>query len=229
MPCVVGVDLMRELANNPPEGLSPVRARLRRNAIALIGEEGLVEASYSYSIVPLDRPAAATLHAGGESIHAPQLLPESGELTAIAVGVCTLGSQVEARTTALFAAKHGSLALALDSVASEMLFALGRRVQDRMLAETVRRRLTMAGELRAGDPGLDISEQAAILRLAGARSIGVELFKGHLMTPLKSTSMLLGVGRNLPAVNWSRCDACPSQPKCNVGRRRPGAVAQSAA
>lgn len=224
MPCVVGVDLMRELAKNPPEGLSPVRARLRRNAIALIGDEGLVEASYSYNIIPLDRPAAATLHAGGEAIHAPRLLPESGELTAIGAGVCTLGPKVEARTTALFAEKRGSLALALDSVASEMLFALGRRVQDRMLAETTRRRLTMAGELRAGDPGLDISEQAAVLRLAGATSIGVALFKSHLMTPLKSASWVLGVGRNLPAASWSRCDACPSQAKCGVGRRRPGAT-----
>ena len=224
MPCVVGVDVLRELESRAPAGLSPVRARLRRDALALIRTDGLVAAAYSFGIIPLDRPAAATLHAGGEAIHAPRLLPESGELTAVAAGVCTLGPGVEERVTALFAQKRGSLALALDSVASEMLFALGRRVQDRMLADARRRRLSMAGELRAGDPGLDISEQAAVLRLAGARSIGVELVRGQLMVPLKSTSMLLGVGRDLPAVNWSRCDDCPSQPKCALGRTRPGAA-----
>lgn len=228
MPRAVGIKLLRELANNPPVGLSPLRTRLRANALALIGTEDLVVAAYSYNIVPLERPATATLHAGGESIHAPQLLPASGELTALGVGVCTLGARVGARTTSLFAEKRGSLALALEQVASEMLFALGRRMQDRMLAETVRRRLSMAGELRAGDPGLDISEQAAVLRLAGAASIGIELHRGHVMKPLKSTSVVLGVGKNLPAANWSRCDACPSQAKCNVGRRRPGAAAQPA-
>lgn len=227
MPSVIGVDLLQELANNPPPDLSPVRARLRANALTLIDGEALVEASYSYNIVPLDRPAAATLHAGGERIHAPQLLPASGELTAIGAGVCTLGARMEERTTTLFAEKRGSLALVLDQMASEMLFALGRRMQDRMLAETVRRRLSMAGELRAGDPGLDISEQAAVLRLAGAGSIGIELHRGHVMKPLKSTSVVLGVGKDLPAVNWSRCDACPSQKKCRVGRGRPGAVAQA--
>lgn len=226
MPRVVGIDLVREAARKPPAGLSPARARLRASALALIAGEDLVHAAYSYNIVPVERPAAATLHAGGEAIHAPRLLPESGELTAVAAGVCTLGPGIEARTTSLFEQKRPSLALGVDQLASEMLFALGRRVQDRMLAEARRRKLCMAGELRAGDPGLDIGEQAAVLRLADAGSIGVELRGGHLMTPLKSTSMLLGVGRDLPPARWSRCDDCPSQPKCAIGRGRPGAAAR---
>lgn len=220
MPRVVGIDLMRELANNPPEDLSSVRTQLRCDAIKLIQAENLVEAAYSYNIIPLDRPAAETLHAGGETIHAPRLLPESGELTAIGCGVCTLGPRVEARCTSLFAERRASLALALDEVANEMIFTLSRRIQDRMLAETARRHLTMAGELNAGDPGLDISAQAAILRLAAGNTIGVELYKNKLMTPLKSTSMILGVGKDLPTVSWSRCDSCPSKGKCRFSRGR---------
>lgn len=219
MVCVVGVNLMREMVANPPDGLSPVRARLRRDALALIEAEELVCASYSYAIVPLDKVAGETLHAGGECLKAPQLLPESGELTALGVGVCTLGPKVDARTTALFAQRKGSLALALDWVSSEMLFALGRRMQDRLLADTLKQGLSMAGELRAGDPGLDISEQAAVLRLAQADRIGVHLFKGHLMNPLKSTSTVLGIGRNLPPVSWSRCDDCRFKAKCRLAQR----------
>jgi len=219
MPSVRGVDLRRELANNPPDGLTPVRARLRNDAIALIESEDLVEASYSYCIVPLDRPAAETLHVGGETLYAPKLLPESGELTALGFGVCTLGPKLEARGTALFGERRASLSVALEYVATEMLFALGRRVQDRMLSECYRRRLSMAGELRAGDPGLDISAQATVLRLAEAESIGVHLYGDHLLAPLKSTTLVLGVGKNLPATSWSRCETCPSKTKCSSGRR----------
>jgi hypothetical protein len=219
MPSVRGVDLRRELANNPPDGLTPVRARLRNEALALIESEDLVEASYSYRIVPLDQPAAATLHVGGETLYAPKLLPESGELTALGCGVCTLGPKLEARSTSLFGERRASLSVALEYVAIEMLFALGRRLQDRMLSECYRRRLSMAGELHAGDPGLNITAQAAVLRLAEAESIGVRLFGDHLLTPMKSTTLVLGVGKDLPATSWSRCDTCPSKTKCSFGRR----------
>jgi len=228
MPSVTGIDLVGELAANPPV-LSAMRARLRGRALELVAKENLVQAACSYRIVPLDRPAAPTLHAGGEALHAPWLLPESGELTALACGVCTLGPRVAARTTSLFTEKRASLALALDHAATEMLQVLDRRVQDRMLAETARCGLTMAGELRAGDPGLDISAQAAVLRLADAQAIGVALQEGFLMSPLKSTSMVLGVGRNLPPVRWSRCDACRSRVRCVTGGRAHEALAAAPA
>ena len=227
MPTVSGSTLLRELANNPPAGLSSVRLRLRAAALALAATEDLVDAGYCHHIVLLDRPAAATLHAGGEVLHAPRLLPESGELTGVGCGVCTVGPRIEARVSSLFKEKRASLALAMDEIANEMLFALGRRVQDRMLSECMRRGLAMAGELHAGDPGLDITAQAAVLRLAGADRIGVRVHGGHLLTPLKSGSVVFGVGRDLPAVSWSRCDNCPSAGKCTLGRRprAPAAVA----
>ena len=118
----------------------------------------------------------------------------------------------------LFEQKRAALALAADEIATEMLFALGRRAQDRMLSECWRQRLTMAGELHPGDPGLDLSAQAAVLRLAEADKVGVSLNHGHLMSPLKSGSVVFGVGRDLPAVKWSRCDTCPSVSKCRFSR-----------
>ena len=190
----------------------------------LIKAEALVEAAYSYNIVPLDSPAAEMLHVGGGTLYAPQMLPESGELTALGCGVTTLGSRIEVRVRKLFGEKRASLAMALDGLANEMLIALDRRIQDRMLSECYRRRLTMAGELRAGDPGLDISAQSTVLRLANAQSIGVDVNESHLMTPLKSTSLVLGVGRDLPAVSWSRCDTCPSSKTCSFGHRSKAAT-----
>lgn len=215
-----GFDLLRTAATAPLHGRpSAARTRLRAQALELARREALVDAAYSYCIVPLDAPAAERLSAGGEQLHAPWLLPVSGQLTAIACGVCTLGPGLEQRVSALFAERRASLAVALDELGNELLFAVSRRAQDRMQADAARRGLSMAGELRAGDPGLALDAQGTVLRLAQAELIGVHLAAGHLMQPFKSTSMVLGVGVDLPAVHWSRCDHCPTRDKCAVVAR----------
>ncbi len=221
MPWINGKQLHREVAQRSLAGFSPARARLR--AEALTAAEDLARPAYCYRIVPLDEPAGTPLRAGGETLLADRLLPGSGELTGLACGTFTLGPEFEGRIRELFADKRASLAVALDEVANDMVIALGRRLQDRMLMEVRRRGLSMAGELRAGDPGLDISAQPAVLRLAQAERIGVGLHGGHLLTPIKSGTVVCGVGHDLPPADWSRCDECPSAPRCRMRTRAVGA------
>lgn len=221
-----GFDVVRQAQMAPPEvRLSPARAKLRAQALALVREEALADAAFSYRIVPLEAPAAPILRAGGESLEAPWLLPASGRLTALGCCACTLGPAFERRVSELFAQRRPSMAMALDDLGNELLFEVSRRAQDRMLAEASKGGLSMAGELRAGDPGLDIGAQGAVLRLAAADEIGIRLGEGHLMFPLKSTSMVFGIGVDLPAVTWSRCDTCPNRGGCRVHKRALAAVA----
>ena len=221
-----GFDVLRQAQTAPLNGRpSPARTRLRAQALAMAREDALVEAAFSYRIVSLQAPAAPVLQAGGESLEAPWLLPASGELTAVACGVCTLGPALERRVSELFGERRASLAMALDELGNELLFDISRRAQDRMQAEVSRRGLTMSGELRAGDPGLALEAQGAVLRLAGAGGIGISLGESFLMHPLKSTSMVLGVGVDLPASAWSRCDTCNSRAKCGVRSRALAAAA----
>lgn len=226
MPIVRGSGLVREISGMAcPGGTFRQRRRFRRDAIDLLERESLLSAAYCYRIVPLDEPPSGVLRAGGELLEAARLVPESGRLTALAIGICTLGPAIEQRLTALFAQRRISLALALDEVANDLLFALARRVQDRIVIEARERRLTAAGELRAGDPGLPLAAQAAVQRLAGAESIGVTITRGQLLRPLKSMSMVLGIGIDLPPARWSRCDDCPSATKCKMsGRVAPPAM-----
>jgi Vitamin B12 dependent methionine synthase, activation domain. len=220
MPTVRGSSLVRELATIPcADGPLGQRGRFRRDAIDLVERENLLNAAYCYRIVALDEPPSNVLRAGGETLDAMRLVPESGQLTAVAVGICTLGPALERRATGLFAERRMSLALALDKLGNELLFALSRRVQDRIVVEARKARLTAAGELRAGDPGLPLEAQAAVQRLAGAESIGVSVTHGQVMHPLKSMSMVLGIGIDLPPARWSRCDDCPSAPKCRMSGR----------
>ena len=167
----------------------------------------------------LDAPAADILRAGGEAFHAPRMLPDTGELTALAFGVCTIGPALVEKVRALFAERKMSLALALDTLGNQMLMEASRRLQDRILATVTKRGLTMAGELRPGDPGLALEAQPAVLRLAGAGRIGVAVTSSLALEPAKSASVMFGVGRDLPIALWSRCDDCRSRKTCAVALR----------
>jgi hypothetical protein len=220
MPTVRSSGLLREIAMSPcASGRFQQIGRFRREAIELVEREGLLNAAYCYRIVPLDEPPSDVLRAGGETLEAIRLVPESGQLTAVAVGICTLGPALEQRATALFAERRMSLALALDKLGNELLFALSRRTQDLIVIEARKHQLTAAGELRAGDPGLPLEAQASMQRLAGASEIGVSVTRGQVLHPLKSMSMVLGIGIDLPPARWSRCDDCPSAPKCRMSGR----------
>ena len=220
MPTVRSSGLLREIAMSPcASGRFQQIGRFRREAIELVEHEGLLNAAYCYRIVPLDEPPSDVLRAGGETLEAIRLVPESGQLTAVAVGICTLGPALEQRATALFAERRMSLALALDKLGNELLFALSRRTQDWIVIEARKHQLTAAGELRAGDPGLPLQAQASMQRLAGASEIGVSVTRGQVLHPLKSISMVLGIGIDLPPARWSRCDDCPSAPKCRMSGR----------
>jgi hypothetical protein len=218
MPSLGVTALIRDLVvpKQPPR---MSRERYRKTAIDLIEREKLVEPAFSFNIVDLDAPAADTLHVAGERLFAPRLIPETGTLTALACGVVTIGPRLEQQVSLLFKQRAVSLALALDQIGNELLLAAVRRLQDRMMIAARRRGLLMAGELRPGDPGLGLDAQGAILRLAGAESIGISLTRGHAICPLKSSSMVLGVGIDLPPSHWSRCDDCRSRATCKVAER----------
>ncbi len=218
MPNLSATALLRELTT-PKEPDKAGRQRFRQAAVDLIAQEKLLAPAFSFRIVDLDMPVADTLQAGGERLYAPRLLPVSGKLTALACGVATIGPRLEQRVGSLFKERHPSLALALDAIGNELLFAAVRCLQDRIMVAARQRSLMMAGELRPGDPGLALDAQGAVVRLAEAATIGVHVTQGQAIYPLKSSSQVLGVGTDLPPAHWSRCDDCRSRPTCKLVAR----------
>lgn len=191
---------------------------LREEALAMVRDEGLLAARACWELAELRGEPGQTgwLELQGGRLEAPWLVPASGQLTGVACAVATLGPALEERCAELFTQRRASLAVALDGVANELLFALSRRVQDRLLAAMRRQGLCVAGELRAGDPGLALKAQQVVLDLAGAEQIGVRLTSTLMMNPTKSTSFVQGVGLELPAQTWSRCDRCRSRDRCQL-------------
>jgi hypothetical protein len=221
MTVLTDVDVLRDVAAGrvPPQVARRDKlVALRAQAMALVREHNLLQTRASWRIVALEgEPGeAGWLCLDGQRLQAPWLVPTSGQLTAVACAVVTIGQALEQRVGELFAQRQASLGVALDSLGNELLFAFSRRVQDRMWAEARKQGLTVAGELRAGDPGLQLQAQHTVLKLAGAADIGVNLTSTMMMNPTKSTSIVQGVGLALPAQTWSRCDHCRSRERCNL-------------
>lgn len=211
--------LLRQLPPPAPDE-RPGAQRRRAAALAEVRADALVEPAWRARIVALEAPPGATLRAGGQCLHAPRLVPASGRLTALGAVACTLGPRLEERVRAHFAARRPAAALALDELGTALLFALMRHAQDRLVAQAARRGLRVAGELAAGDPGLALDAQSAVLQLADGAAIGMHASAAGALHPLKSCTSVHGVGIALPASAWSRCDACPSAPRCTIARRR---------
>lgn len=221
MPVLDAIEVLRDVERGRVPAAVARRDKLvalREEALGLVRDLALVRACASWRIVPLQEQPGGTgrLCVDERWLDAPWLVPASGTLTAVACAVATLGPALEQHVSRLFAERKASLAVALDGVGNELLFALSRKVQDRMLASARKQGLCVAGELRAGDPGLRLQAQQTVLDLAGAAQIGVGLTRTLMMNPAKSTSIVQGVGVELPAQNWSRCDSCPSRRRCSL-------------
>jgi hypothetical protein len=196
--CVRVDDLLQALALDPPKDLSAVRRRQRDKAIALIQDEALLEAVYSFNNLRLQRiDDGSRLQVGGESLPMPTHWPKRGEVTAISCGACTLGPRIEARVRRLFAEKRAAQAFALDSVGNELLLALGRRMQTDILTCVRRQGLILGQALQFSESAFDLSTRAAVLRLAGATEIGITLHRGSMLLPQKATSVVFAIGHNL--------------------------------
>ncbi len=208
--------LLRHAKRISTQGLSPIYARQRAKAIALLEEESLLQAAFTFKQLSLDSVDGSQLKIAGSQLDAPLLIPQSGQLTGLCFGACTLGAGLEQRVTELFQQRRASLALALDSLGTELLFDLGRRLHDRIVIDSRRQGLSVGQDLHAGDPGLDLCAQATVLRLADAQKIGINLHNSNLLQPLKSSSVVMSVGYDLPKPNWSRCEHCPSRARCRL-------------
>jgi len=218
-PAIGAGALLRDVRQGP---VPPRMARrdqlveLRALALAMAHDDALLQPAAAWRFATLQSPpdADGTLWLDGVALQVPRLLPARGRLCALACAVLTLGERLEQRVRELFAERRAALAVTLDAVGNELLFALSRRVQDDMLRAASRKGLQIAGELRAGDPGLPLQAQARVLQLAGAERVGVTLTSTLMMQPAKSASLVQGVGHDLPAADWSRCDDCRSRARC---------------
>ncbi|MFC1861586.1 hypothetical protein ACFLYL_04890 [Chloroflexota bacterium] len=133
----------------------------------------------------------------------PSLLSEAREL-GVAIG--TIGYQLEERASGYFKEKEALHAVLLDGIGNSALDCLSRHVCQLMNGEAASRGCQASSPLSPGMKGWDIAEQQQLFRLVPAEQGGISLTSYTMMIPRKSTSVVIGIGPDMPT--WTEAEAC---------------------
>lgn len=206
---------LRALGARP--GASIIEARQRREGLAMLASERLTSPAIAYRIRAGKVAGGGMIDLGGTFLHAPALAAEPGELVAVAAAACTLGAALQDRISELFATRRRSVALALHSLGSELLFRLADRAAAAIRRDARREGLGTGIEISPGDPGLPLDQQAVVLALIGSWRNGVAVTEAGMLAPVQSLSLLVALGHNLRQRSAkTRCTRCPSRDRCTM-------------
>jgi hypothetical protein len=191
------------------------RTKVRQQALDLIKDEALAAPAFCFRELPASKIESVWLKAGDTKLQVPGIQDKAAKLTSLVAIVCTLGPAFEARVSALFAERKVSLALALDELGSRLLFYTSRLATLQIRRDARRRNLSVGNALHPGDEGLAIDQQGTILAQAGGSEISVSLTGQGMLSPVKSMSMIVGIGIGLEVAPMRRrCENCVSRKQC---------------
>jgi hypothetical protein len=209
------------------QGAEPDSIRVRRPALVQVAEwalqEGLplLELKVAYERYPVARMRHENLELVGSGPQ-PGVRPGlSGRLIAQHLGparqivalVCTLGPALEEVVTGLMETDP-LLGWALDALGSAAVEALSLEVCNDFEAQAAASGLQTSLPLSPGMVGWPVETgQHQIFSLVDAGEIGVALTLSSFMTPRKSLSMVIGIGKDL-ATGSRTCDFCSLNETC---------------
>lgn len=190
---------------------------------AVVVGERLMAPRFVYRSVPVDAQSADLIEVGGERLRIPEIQRLWGRLAAVAAGICTVGDAIERRVGLLFEAREFPLALMLDSVGSAAVESLAEYVNDLLCQAALPEGLKVTNRVSPGYAGWDTAEQAALFRLCPGEPIGVRLNDACFMTPVKTISLLVGLGHEARVDHYfTQCRRC-WMPDCAY-RRAPASA-----
>jgi hypothetical protein len=207
------------------QGADPAAVRFRRPKLVAIAERAIVEGqgllapAVAYERYPVSERRHERLWLGDGSAAAigslagPLIASHLSRADEVILAVCTVGNGLAELISRTFPSDP-VLALALDGYASAMAEALAEAACQRFEA------LAQAEGLQAGTPlnpgmigwPLDVGQEQ-IFSILDTFPIGVRLEEGGIMSPLKSLSLAVGLGRDMDAAG-SACDFCSMSSTC---------------
>ncbi len=202
------------------QGADPAVIRQRKPRLVEIAERALAEGEHLIEPVATYRtlPVAELRHerltlVDGARLTGALLTEHLAPAQQVALIVCTLGAALEQRVSTLMW-MDPAYALALDGFGSVAAEALGVAICAQLEEEARRAGLYTSVPLSPGMIGWPVDVgQAQIFSVVDATQIGVTLNDSAQMVPHKSTSLVLGIGRE-PFDAGRPCDFCTLRETC---------------
>lgn len=152
---------------------------------------------------------------GGQRIGNGPVTTVMGGAEQLAIGVCTIGNRVSARIHEHKDCGETLRSMLLDQLGSLAVGQLSRLLYERLETDAASRGLHISTYLSPGESEWSIGDQAVIFGLLDAAQIGVSLTESLLMKPIKSLSLMAGIGQNPMGVpGATHCDYCTMSDRC---------------
>ncbi len=205
------------------QGVPPAKAS---PAVVAVAEEVLAEArsllapAALYTRLPVRAVEHEQILLEGRAVFAGPLPMRvlAGASEAV-VAVCTIGSALEERSAALFAAGHPLQGLAMDGAGTAAIRLVAGALGVRICDEATARGLSVGMSADPGQEGWPITQQSVLFGLLPAAKISVHLTDSCLMLPRKSVSFVVGLGPDMRA-DAVPCDFCSKRERCHWRRQK---------
>ncbi len=216
MPVIRDISLslkMREVLRRQGLGggakVRPEIKSLLLELLASVKKTHLLEPAIAYEIYSITEMSRRQLSLEGNLVVGgsllPSLLPQAKEL---AVVVSTIGLKLEKQVTDYTNRGEPLRGMLLDGIGSAAVDSLTQEVCKFMAGEASSRGYQASSPISPGMPGFPITEQWRLLEMVPAREIGISLTPLAIMSPRKSTSMVIGIGPQMRT--WTQAEACAS-------------------
>jgi hypothetical protein len=220
MPLLEDIDLVLDVDGVlRGQGAAPDVIRRRSPHLVQVAERALEEGRpflrpqvlYHTSEVASLRHETLNLRDG--ALQGPLIAQHLAGARQIVTLICTIGAPLSERVAEL-TGNDILYALALDGVGSAAVEALANAACRYFEHQVAAREWQTTIPLSPGMVGWPVEEgQPQIFKLVDASEIGVSLTEGNVMLPLKSLSMVLGMGPELQT-GGRPCDYCSMRETC---------------
>jgi hypothetical protein len=196
------------------QGVEPTRARQRNSPLLRIAAEALqlgrplVQPSALIHSLPVEAVRHERLSlAGGGSLSGPAITKFLSPAQEVVFVICTIGDQLEILISEAMKSEPG-LGMSLDGLANGAVENLGTEVCRYFEHEAIQRGWQCSLPVSPGMDGWPLAEaQKQLFTLLDSSLVGVQLTESAVMLPLKSASMVLGLGANI-IVQGEPCNFC---------------------
>ena len=202
------------------QGADPAGVRARRPKLVAeaekVIEQGrpLLNPIVLYQRFPVIELRHEQLLLAGGALLGPLISRHLAAASEVIVAICTVGEGASKNSDEQFQA-NPVLAFALEGLAAAAAQALGEAACRYFEAAAAAEGLRTSIPLNPGMIGWPLEEgQKQIFSLMDASAIGVTLGPGCIMQPLKSVSLVIGLGRDLDG-NGQSCDFCSMRNTCH--------------
>ena len=195
---------------------------LRRPGMAEIFDEtfgavsALVEPAVAWDTFPVQEMRhEKVILANGKRIGNGPVTTVMGGAEQLTIGVCTIGPKITERSHAYRDRGEAVRSMLLDQLGSLAVGQLSQLFYRQLEMDAASQGLHISTYLSPGESEWSVRDQAVIFDLLDATQIGVSLTESLLMKPIKSLSLMAGIGRHPMGVpGATHCDYCTMAERC---------------